>query len=226
MYQVKLQEFEGPLSLLLQLIENEKLDISRLSLAKITDQFIEYLNQNPNLNSEELADFLVIVAKLLLIKSALLFPELKIEDEAQELVSQLKIYKEFYEASLKINQKIKEKKFAFFKEKIAAEVAFRPPKEINQKILCLTFKEILSNLEKYVLPLMRVSLPKISLKEKIEFIKKLIQEKCLVSFKELTSQKNKIECLVSFLALLELLKDRVITLEQKELFGDILIKKI
>ena len=70
-YKIRLEKFEGPLDLLLQLIEQEEMDITQVALAKVTDQYLEYLSSSPDIPTEELADFLVIAAKLLLIKSSL-----------------------------------------------------------------------------------------------------------------------------------------------------------
>ena len=107
MYKVKLEKFEGPLDLLLQLIESADLDITEISLSQVADQFMRYLIEVENKNPDELADFLVAASRLLLIKSRILLPNLHIEDEgeAMELEIQLKIYKEYYEANLAILEK-------------------------------------------------------------------------------------------------------------------------
>src|SRR3989344_609317 len=106
MLNFKLEKFEGPLDLLLQLIEDQKLDITEVSLSKVADQFLEYLKNTTSLNPEEMADFLVVAAKLLVIKSKALLPDLNIADDADSstLERQLKIYKEFLEASKVIRQ--------------------------------------------------------------------------------------------------------------------------
>ena len=93
----KIDKFEGPLGLLLQLIEKEEMDITEISLAKIADQYIEYIRSYKGIGPEEMADFLVVAAKLLLIKSRALLPFLKgeAEEEIQEFEHQLRMYKEF-----------------------------------------------------------------------------------------------------------------------------------
>jgi len=87
MYQIKLEQFNGPLDLLLCLIEDEKLDISQVSLAKVTDQYLSYIERSENISATELADFLVIATKLLVIKSKTLLPDLVDgeEDSAEQL---------------------------------------------------------------------------------------------------------------------------------------------
>ena len=106
----KLEKFEGPLDLLLQLIESADLDITEVALSKVADQFMEYLEQVEEKNSEEMADFLVVASRLLLIKSRILMPALHLDedDEVIGLEEQLKIYREYYEASKKIDNTLKE----------------------------------------------------------------------------------------------------------------------
>ena len=92
MYSVSLDQFKGPLDLLLELIESEKLDISELSLAKITDHYLVYLHQHPDIPLEEMADFLVVASKLLYMKSKTLLPFLQPEEDAeQDLTAQLRM---------------------------------------------------------------------------------------------------------------------------------------
>ena len=107
MLTIKLEQFEGPLDLLLQLIEHEKLDVTRVSLSMVTDQYFESLSHlQSNLRIDELADFLVIASKLLLIKSHCLIPTPNQEDEQEieELEKRLRLYREFVRAGAAINQ--------------------------------------------------------------------------------------------------------------------------
>src|SRR3989339_2104859 len=108
----KIDKFEGPLGLLLQLIESQELDITEISLAKIADQYIEYIRGDKGIGPEELADFLVVAAKLLLIKSRALLPFLKgeAEEEIEEFEQQLRMYKEFLAAAKKIEAIIGKKR--------------------------------------------------------------------------------------------------------------------
>jgi len=94
-YTIRLPDFEGPLDLLLHLIEREELDITRLSLAQVTDQYMQYLNTMQRADVEQMAEFLVVAAKLLLIKSRLLLPQEPVpgeepsDDAGAELTRQL-----------------------------------------------------------------------------------------------------------------------------------------
>src|SRR3989344_4119781 len=96
-YTFKLEEFEGPLELLLKLIEDEKLDITTISLAKVSDQYLAYIKNEEELPSEEVADFLVVAAKLIYVKSKYLLPALQLEEEdGEDLEQQLKIFREYF----------------------------------------------------------------------------------------------------------------------------------
>jgi len=230
-YQIKLEEFEGPLDLLLKLIEGQELDITKVSLSKVADQFITYVNQAVDLHPGEMADFLVVSSKLLLIKSKVLLPSLDIDDEeASSLEKQLKIYKEYYEASKLIRQKLREPNFMFTRSKAIRVFTprFSPPKDLKAQMMSEIFAKALSRLE------VVVNLPKkmikktISIKEKIRHISELILSKVSFSFKQLLSSgQGKTEVIVSFLAVLELVKQKTLEVEQEGgLFSDIMVKKI
>jgi segregation and condensation protein A len=232
MYKVRLEKFEGPLDLLLQLIEGQKLDITEVSLAQVADQYLEYLNQAQELNIDELADFLVIAAKLLYIKSKALLPSLDLgDDDLKDLEKQLKIYKEYLDASKVINRMILAKRFSFVRERAikSEEIIFNPPKNLALSKLKNIFEEILNDL-KPIFELPRRTLEKtISIQEKIQYIKNLIlsciqNKSCFGAI--LKNVKSKTEIIVSFLALLELVKQRTIAVNQEELFKEITIEKI
>lgn len=230
MYQIKIESFEGPLDLLLKLIEQEKLGINEISLSYVTDEYLKYIKQIEEKNPEEMADFLVIAAKLILIKSKSLLPSLNLELEEDEMAleEQLKMYKEFILASERLNQIIEQKKFSFSREKnILYEKAFCPPEEIDKEKICISFKEIINSI-KPILKLPEQALKRaISIQDKIDHIQKLIKQKTRFVFnKILNDTKDKTERVVSFLALLELTKNKLISVNQQKLFDDITIKKV
>lgn len=231
MRKIKIEKFEGPLDLLLQLIEQEELDISQVALAQVTEQYLQALDQAEVFSAEELADFLVVAAKLLLIKSRILLPQLALEgaEEASDLEKQLKIFKEYLEASKNIAKIIRKRRFTFSRGKPAVVIAnkFSPPENINGEKLKELFLGILKEIE------LVVSLPKamvektVSISEKIETIRAMILDKALVSFKSIIKEaKTKTEVIVSFLALLELVKQRSVIVKQSRLFQDIEIASI
>lgn len=228
MYKVAIEKFQGPLDLLLRLIETEELDISQVSLAEVTGQYINYLEQIERESPEALADFLVVAAKLLYIKSKTLLPSLEIEEEAIDLEYQLKIYREYLEASKNIQKIIAKKKFAYAREKaVLLEPIFAPPKKLAKKDLAELFRSVLHRLEP-IIKLPERSLKKvISIKDKISQIRQIVLSKMSLKFDELLGNgEDKTERIVSFLALLELIKQRDIEVDQGNLFTDITIKKI
>jgi len=228
-FAVKLEKFEGPLSLLLELIESAKLDISQISLAKVTDEYLTRLQANPQIPPEELADFLVVASRLLYIKSRLLLPFLNLgQDEAEgDLETQLKIYKEYLDASRNIAAIIGKRRFLFVHEKLPhIEIGFAPPKKLTADQLAELFRMVLRRLELIVRLPQAVIEKTVSIHEKITEIQALVSKAIRLSFRELmTSAESRIEIVVSFLALLELIKQRAVSVSQADLFEDITIEK-
>lgn len=229
MYKVKLEKFEGPLDLLLQLIEKDDLDINQISLAKIADEFVDYVQESVKIPAEELADFLLAASKLIYIKSKSLLPYLawgEEEEEAIDLESQLKIYKAFLEASKKVEALMKQKKYFFIRERVAAPPGFYPPQNVTPKILGKIFAEILGRIEPLIARGKEIKEKIVSIKQKIEDLKSEIGRRARLGFREFVSRaKNKTEVIVSFLALLELIKQKAVEVSQGDLFGDIEISK-
>lgn len=235
MLHFKIDKFEGPLGLLVELIEKEELDITEVCLAKIADQYIEYIREHSKkIEPEETADFLVVAAKLLLVKSRALLPFLSTEgeEEIKEFEDQLRMYKEFLEATEKIEVIIGKKRFSFAREFNRAAVlayanVFSPPKKLTAKDLGALFNEIIKNI-KPIEKLEEKNLERtVSLEDKILAIERALLEKIKFSFDHiLLSAQNKTEVIVSFLALLELIKQRSVAVAQGEIFGEIEICKI
>jgi segregation and condensation protein A len=232
------EKFSGPLGLLLSLIESEEMDITEINLAKIADEYVAYIRSaTDQIDPEELADFLVVAAKLLFIKSKALLPYLytaEDEEEIDDLERQLKMYKEFIAASQKIKELIAKKNFLFLPPLLKNRRAqfnlpvFTAPTKVTPEILQLVFARVLANLEKRreeKLP-ERILEPKINIEEKIALIKKMLVDKIKINFSRLLqSASTKTEVIVSFLAVLELAKQNELIFEQEELFGDIQINR-
>src|SRR3989339_1653953 len=178
-YVIKIEKFEGPLDLLLQLIEQEELSITEVSLAKVTETYLQTI-RNAGLNPEDLADFLVIAAKLILIKSRILLPEIAVEqEEGISLEAQLKLYREFVEASKKIEDMIKQKRFMFGREKIVLEkiAEFSPPPKLKVIDLKISFQRVLCSLEPLI-KLPKAAIRRVdSIQEKINHILSLILDR-------------------------------------------------
>ena len=232
MMDFKTEKFQGPLGLLLQLIEQEELDITEVSLAKIADQYIDYIKKSGEINPDDMADFLVIAAKLLYIKSKALLPYLYTEEdeEIEELEQQLKMYKEFLEAMKVIEAMIGRRKFMFAREfdkrSILANLKiFSPPAKLTKNNLATVFKNLISQIkpEEEILEEEKLA-RKINIEDKILAIQKALLDKIKVSFsKVLEKAESKTEIIVSFLAILELIKQRDIVVEQEGLFSEIVI---
>lgn len=232
------EKFSGPLGLLLSLIESEDLDITEINLAKIADEYVNYIRGASDINPEEMADFLVVAAKLLFIKSKALLPYLytaEEDDEINDLEKQLRMYKEFVNASLKIKTLAESKNFLYLPPTIKNRRAqfnlpvFNAPTKVTKEILAEVFARILINLEKQQeekLPEEKLE-PKINIDEKIFLIKKMLVDKLRINFsKLLKAAQSKTEIVVSFLAVLELAKQKELFFEQEELFGEIHLSKL
>ncbi len=233
MHTVSLEKFEGPLALLLRLIEQEELDITEVALAKIADNYVDYVQTSNNINPEELADFLVLAARLLYIKSKALLPYLtldEVDDDVDELERQLRMYKEFVEASERLAAIIGRKKFLFspsalnkdFRRVKRTQPKFIPPKGLTAPHLATRYEEILERLAT-AKPLPEESLgAKISIDERITQIRGLLSQKLRFSFSQfLKTARSRTEVIVNFLAVLELAKQRELVFEQDGLFAEI-----
>jgi segregation and condensation protein A len=229
MFNVQLEKFEGPLDLLLKLIEERQLDITRLNLAKVADDYLEYIRANENIDLESLADFVNIASRIILIKSHSILPTLEItQDEEKEIVdleNQLKEYQKFKIAAEKIGRMREGNKFSISRDYLLGVAAsFSAPKNINKFDLKKAFLRIISEI---VLP---EKLPEesvreiVTLEDKIEELKNSLQKRVETSFREISqSASDKVEIIVAFLAMLEMVKQRIIDVEQSSLFEDIKI---
>lgn len=234
------EKFSGPLGLLLNLIESEELDITEVSLAKIADDYIAYIRAAADIDPEELADFLVIAAKLLFIKSKALLPYLysgEEEEEINDLERQLKMYKEFVAASKRITEIIGQKRWLYLPPLLNAKSrrsqfnlpVFSAPAKVTAELLRDKFLGLLASLEKQQeekLPEESLE-PKINIEDRITVIKSLLVEKIKFNFSRLlASAASKTEIIVSFLAILELAKQKELCFEQEELFSDIQVSRL
>jgi len=229
-HQLKLEQFEGPLSLLLKLVEQERLTITEVSLSRVTESFIEYLRGSSHIPDEEMADFLVIATKLLYIKSKALLPEQTIEpEEGISLEDQLRMYKEFVEAAKKIEGFIKRKKFAYLRENLVKiqDEGFYPPKSLTAEKMKKMFQDILERLRPIV-ELPKVAMERaVTIREKIDHIYELLTSLNKVEFKHILSlARNRTEVIVSFLAVLELTKQQHVVISQANNFEEIYIEKL
>lgn len=230
MYQIKLEKFEGPLDLLLQLIEGQKLPITEVSLSQVTDQYVEYIHTATAINPEEIADFLLVAAKLLYAKSKEILPSAiwEEEEDAVDLTAQLKIYKEYHDASKLIDKMAKKEMFAYSRITPIthkAEVGFYPSSKITMVLMQELFTSTLKRLEPIIYIPKTIIEKTITITEKIREIKEAIKEAVSMDFRNLLKKGGKTDTIMSFLAMLELIKQRDIDVDQGALFDTITIKK-
>jgi len=234
MINIKLEKFEGPLSLLLKMIEAEKMDITEVSLAKIADQYVEYIKTVDNIDPGALADFLVVAAKLLWIKSRALLPYLFPAEDAEtdDLERQLRMYKEFLEAMKGVEFILRQKRFSFspvgrnLRKMVGqADKFFSPPKKISAGDLAAVMDDFLkAKAGKMVVLEERVIEHQVSIEDKIAGLQKSLFDHLKVSFKEFVEKaQTRTEVVVCFLAMLELMKQKFVDVDQEGLFSEISI---
>lgn len=227
-YKVQIPVYEGPLDLLLSLIERAELDITAVSLAAVTDQYLEHLRSAEQQKPDEISSFLVIAAKLVQIKSEALLPrpperEPGEEDPGISLVEQLKLYKRYKEIAGWLLERQDANLRTFLR------VAPPPKVEPKLDLSNLTLEGLLNAAEsafakgKEKKPLTTViSAPKVTIREKIDLITKTLKNIQRMTFSGLITDKaTRVEIVVTFLALLELVKRYRVTAKQEQLFGDI-----
>lgn len=220
-----LSQFDGPLLLLLSLIEEKKLEITEIALAEVTDQYLAFLAQEENhLLPEELADFLVIATRLLLMKSRSILPVFSEDEDEGNLAQELRLYKIFLDAS-KVLEKIASSGTKFFSREsffVRREIIFSPPNGLCTKDLRDSFENILKNLEPFRALPEKIYRRVMSLEEKVIQIRGFLEnQKCCFFSKFFSDSYSRGEIVVSFLALLELLKQGEVRVEQQTHFMEI-----
>lgn len=225
MYKVRNEQFEGPLDLLLSLIEKEQLDITQIALSKITGEYLEMIGEIEG-NADELADFLVIAAKLLYIKSRELIPTVTTDEEEAEiedLETKLREYGQVRAAAKHLEEVMSAGGRSYARRaKNETVITFTPPTNIGSDGLFAIFQEILNKtLEETPKQTEIINEPTITLEEKREHIIKHIAKGGKASFRKiLGSSKSKAEIIVTFLAILEMVKQKEIRVEQEGNFSD------
>jgi segregation and condensation protein A len=224
--------FEGPLDLLLQLIERAELDITKVSLAQVTDQYLEQLKHLANLAADQLSAFLVIAAKLLQLKSEVLLPRSSQNQERDEefdqdsLVNQLLTYKRFKEIATFLENRDSSGMHTYLRLtpiKIEHRKTHLPDVELIDLMTAAHYAfEQASQSQKQGITNTAVPSPRISLRQKLNQIANIFQEQKKASFRSmLQDTSSRMEIVVTFLALLELVKRHLVHLNQIGLFGEI-----
>ena len=230
-FQVKLPDFEGPLDLLLYLIEREELDITRVSLSRVTGAYLEYIHVLEQLQVDQVADFLVVAAKLLLIKSEALLPRPpstptpEDEDVGDDLVTQLLLYKQYKESARRLGDREAAGLHTYIR------VAPLPRIEAKLDLSNITV-DMLTKAVRSVLeiepphpPVGTVVKPfTLTIRDQMNLIERILRYRPDISFKRMLRRaRDRVEIIVTFLAVLELLRRHKVEVVQEQLFGDILI---
>ena len=229
----KINEFEGPLDLLLHLIKENKMDIMNIEIEKITEQYISYLNEQEKMNLEIASEYLVMASELIELKSKLLLPNQKNEaeeeeevDPREELVNRLLEYQAYKE----ITKVLKEK------EELRKEIYTKSPENIKNYIeedtklsSDITLDDLVEAFKKYLerkkesRPLKtKVTTNEISVSSRRLEIKSILKKKPKVSFFELFPVLNKEYIVATFLAILEMAKNKELKITQNKNFDDII----
>jgi segregation and condensation protein A len=239
-YAVILPLFEGPLDLLLHLIEQEKLDISEISLVAVTDQYLKTIEQLEELAPGALADFLVIASRLLYIKSARLLPKITPEngdeeETADNLVRYLLEYRQFKRVASELRGREDDGSRLFVRPPVAVdlgELTQQPPEFGNLDVAVLqnALKQALARIPADV-PTPQVQPYTVTVAERIESVRSFLadarqseQPTLQLSFAALLGESSsRLEIIVTFLAVLELVKQRELEARQDATFGEIVL---
>jgi segregation and condensation protein A len=232
-YRVQTPVYEGPLDLLLNLIEHAELDITTVSLATVTDQYLSYINSLEQINADEISAFLVIAAKLIQIKSEALLPRPPVreageEDAGQALVDQLKLYKRFKEIGGWLSEREQANLRTYLR--VAPPPKVEPKLDLSNITLAklVTAAEEAFAKEKAKLPLGTViAAPRVTIREKIDMISKMMKDVQRTAFSTLVKDStSRLEIVVTFLAMLELIKRYRVQAYQEGLFSEIEIDRL
>ncbi len=236
-YTIRMDNFEGPLDLLCQLIEKNKMDIFDIKIALITDQYMEYLKEMQRMNLDITSEFIVMASRLIYLKSKSLLPTLTDEENEEDefdLVKMLLEYKRYKENTATLKERIETygKRFTKPQEKIELPKA-KLEREYSPELIPQVYSEIYTretekkNIQAENINRIAVS-EKVTIKSKIKEILKELWKKPTFIFNKLFNpkKKSKVEVVTAFLSLLELSKMSRIQINQEVLFGDITVKKI
>ncbi|MCR5054494.1 MAG: segregation/condensation protein A [Lachnospiraceae bacterium] len=240
---VKLDAFEGPLDLLLHLIDKNKMNIFDIPIVEITAQYMEYIEEAKRQDLNIMSEFLVMAATLLSIKSKMLLPieeqeEEETDDPRAELVEQLLQYKMYKCISYELRDKQVDACHVFYKEcSLPDEVLqYEQPVDLNELMSDVTlnklsaiFNSVMKRQENRVDPIRSkfgtIVREEVSMEEKLQYIADYARLHKRFSFRQLLeAQCSKVQIIVTFLSILELMKDGTIFISQEDTFGDIVIE--
>jgi segregation and condensation protein A len=224
-YKVRLEQFEGPLDLLLFLIKKQEIDIYDIPISVITEQYLSYIGVLEFLNLELAGEFLVMAATLMRIKARMLLPresvdEEELEDPRRDLVQQLLEYQKFKQAASDFEAMEYQRKMVFARPELEWEGA-EPPEEVDYNLfdLITALRQVLDRAEEQP---MEIEVDEVSIEAKMDYLRERIQPGQRVPFADLFEEGTDVlEIIVTFLALLELLRVGILKFRQTKSFGTI-----
>lgn len=226
-YEISTEVYSGPLDLLLDLIQTAELDISKLALAQVTNQFLAYVEINKDADPDYISEFLIIASKLVQIKSEALLPRPPVRTEDEEdigetLARQLIVYREIKKSTEWLAERTN------LNLRSHLHVPRHYPVNVQLDLSGLNVDDLIIALENLASrqPVMQdgafISIPKMSLKNKVEEILIVLRSAPKTSYSEILGESHdRIQAIVVFLAILELIKQHLISTEQETTFGDI-----
>lgn len=229
--EVILEAFEGPLDLLLYLIRRQNLNILDIPINEITNQYIEYINLLGEMNFELAAEYLVMAAMLAEIKSRMLLPKIEAEGEEEqdpraELVRRLQEYERFKTAAQDIDELPREgRDYSLVSAHVESKKSYAIPPEVDMRDIIMAFKDVLARADLKISH--EIEREPLSVRDKMTHLLDVIRQKKFFTFESLFNvDEGRQGVVVTFLAMLELLKAQVLDITQKENYGQIYIKSL
>lgn len=234
-YSIKINEFEGPLDLLLHLIKQSNINIYDISIDEVTKSYLDYINKMEELNINIASEYLVMAAELMEIKSKSLLPKSEEENEEEEevvskenLINKLVEYKKYKEMTSKFKELELNRNNIYIKSPeninnyITDNVIYNEEEDIDK--LVEAFKKFLDRKELEKPLKTKITNKEYSVKERKNSIRKILQERKKVEFTELFDIVNKSYVAVTFLSILEMSKEKVINIKQDKNFDNIYLE--
>jgi len=224
MFTLEVEGFKGPLALLLDLIEQRKLQVNDISLSKVADEYIQYIEDRSHIPLSETAQFVVVASTLLLIKSRSLLPTIELTHEEEEDIRDLEYRLELYghvRYASKLLRQNWDKRAYLPLHLPRKEIVFTPSKDITVEHILQSAQRLVAAIPSFVKAPTAHIAKEIRLEDVIESLTTRMRSAFTDSFKRMTSGADRVEAIVHFLALLELVKRGTLGAEQSENFSDI-----